>query len=60
VDVGVVGAHLRVIGYANYLLAWGSMYVWGFAWQDGTLAHPRWRPYALAGPLASPATCPPA
>lgn len=29
VDVGVVGAHLRVIGYANYLLVWGSMYVWG-------------------------------
>ena len=24
------------------------MYVWGFAWQDGTLTHPRWRPYALA------------
>ncbi len=48
VDVGVVGDHLPVIGYANYLLVWGSMYVWGFAWQDGTLTRPRWRPYALA------------
>ncbi|MGO9219202.1 MAG: acyltransferase family protein [Streptosporangiaceae bacterium] len=48
VDTAVIGAHLPVIGYANYLLVWGSMYVWGFAWQDGTLTHPRWRPYALA------------
>ena len=32
----------------NYLLVWGSMYQWGFAWQDGTLTRPRWRPYALA------------
>ncbi len=24
------------------------MYQWGFAWQDGTLTRPRWRPYALA------------
>jgi fucose 4-O-acetylase-like acetyltransferase len=48
VDTGVVGAHLPVIGYANYLLVWGSMYQWGFAWRDGTLTHPRWRPYAFA------------
>ena len=48
VDVGVVGAHLPVIGYANYLLVWGSIYQWGFAWQDGTLTCPRWRPFALA------------
>src|ERR1039457_5231577 len=48
VDAGVVGAHLPVIGYANYLLVWGSMYQWGFAWRDGTLTHPRWRPYAFA------------
>jgi hypothetical protein len=44
----VVGYHVKVVGYANYLLVWGSMYVWGFAWQDGTLTRPRWRPYALA------------
>ncbi len=48
VDAGVISAHLPVLGYANYLLVWGSMYVWGFAWQDGTLIHPRWRLYALA------------
>ena len=48
VDLGVVGYHVKVVGYANYLLVWGSMYVWGFAWQDGTLTRPRWRPYALA------------
>ena len=48
VDVGVVGAHLPAIGYANYVLVWGSMYQWGFAWRDGTLTRPRWRPYALA------------
>jgi fucose 4-O-acetylase-like acetyltransferase len=29
VDAGVVGAHLPVVGYVNYLLVWGSMYVWG-------------------------------
>ncbi len=48
VDVGVVGDRVHVIGYANYLLVWGSMHQWGFAWQDGTLTRARWRPYALA------------
>jgi fucose 4-O-acetylase-like acetyltransferase len=48
VDVGVVGPRLPVIGYANYLLVWGSMHQWGFAWQDGTLTRARWRPWALA------------
>jgi fucose 4-O-acetylase-like acetyltransferase len=48
VDAGVVGARLPVIGYANYLLVWGSMHQWGFAWQDGTLTRRRWRPYALS------------
>jgi fucose 4-O-acetylase-like acetyltransferase len=48
VDVGVIGARLPLIGYANYLLVWGSMHQWGFAWQDGTLTRVRWRPYALA------------
>jgi fucose 4-O-acetylase-like acetyltransferase len=48
VDAGVVGAHLPVIGYANYVLVWGSMYQWGFAWRDGTLTRPRSRPYAFA------------
>ena len=48
VDKGVIGSHLQVIGYANYLLVWGSIHQWGFAWRDGTLSRPRWRPYALA------------
>jgi hypothetical protein len=48
VDVGVDGPHLHVIGYLNYLFVWGSIHQWGFAWQDGSLTSPRWRPYALA------------
>ena len=47
VDVAVIGFHLPLIGFANYLLVWGSSHQWGFAWQTGTLIHPRWRPYAL-------------
>ncbi len=49
VDAAVLGLHLPVVGYANYLLVWGAMHQWGFAWQDGRLTSPRWRPYALAG-----------
>src|ERR1019366_6347257 len=48
VDAGVLGPHLHLIGFATYFLVWGSMHQWGFAWRDGTLTHPRWRPYALA------------
>ena len=48
VDAGVAGPHLHVIGYANYLLVWGCIHQWGFAWQDRTLTSPWWRPFALA------------
>jgi Acyltransferase family len=48
VDAGVLRLHLPVVGFANYLLVWGTVHQWGFAWQDGTLTRPRWRPYALA------------
>jgi fucose 4-O-acetylase-like acetyltransferase len=48
VEAAVLGPHWHVIGYANYLLVWGSMHQWGFAWQDGTLTRSRWRPLALA------------
>ena len=53
VDAGLLGARLPGIGYANYLLVWGTMHQWGFAWQDGTLTRRgpagwRWRPWALA------------
>ncbi|MET9660551.1 acyltransferase family protein [Streptomyces sp. NPDC006510] len=43
VDAVVLGPHLPLIGFANYLLVWGTMHQWGFAWQDGTLTRPRWR-----------------
>jgi surface polysaccharide O-acyltransferase-like enzyme len=49
VDAVVLGPHLRLAGFANYLLVWGSMHQWGFAWQDGSLTRPRWRPWFLAG-----------
>ncbi len=48
VDAGVAGPQLHVIGYANYLLVWGCIHQWGFAWQDRTLTSPWWRPLALA------------
>jgi hypothetical protein len=31
----VTGPHLHVLGYTNYLLVWGSVYLWGFAWAGG-------------------------
>jgi len=48
VDAAVLGLHLPVVGYANYLLVWGAMHQLGFGWHDGTLTRPRWRPYAMA------------
>src|SRR6266568_464002 len=48
VDLATIGAHLPLIGFANYLLVWGSMHQWGFAWRDGRLTRSRWRPWALA------------
>lgn len=48
VDAAVLGPRVPLIGYANYLLVWGAMHQWGFAWQDGTLTRPRWRCGALA------------
>ena len=56
VDIAVVGSHVPVIGFANYLLVWGSMHQWGFAWQDRSLTRPRWRPYALAAAGATTLT----
>jgi fucose 4-O-acetylase-like acetyltransferase len=48
VSVGVSVPHLRVLGYANYLLVWGAIHQVGFAWRDGSLTRARWHPYALA------------
>jgi len=47
-DAGLLGARLAALGDANYLLVWGTMHQWGFAWQDGTLTRGRWRPWVLA------------
>jgi fucose 4-O-acetylase-like acetyltransferase len=47
-SAGMTVPQLRAIGNANYLLVWGSIHQWGFAWRDGTLTRARWRPYALA------------
>ena len=57
VSAGVAGAHLHVIGYANYLLVWGSAQQWGFAWQDGTLTGRRWRPLAMIAGGAALLAC---
>jgi len=48
ISAGMAVPHLRMIGYANYLLVWGSIHQWGFAWRDGLLTRARWHPYALA------------
>jgi len=48
VNAGMAVPHLRGIGYANYLLAWGAIHQCGFAWRDGLLTRTRWQPYALA------------
>jgi len=33
VDAAVIGPHLHVIGYLNYLFVWGSIHQWGFGWR---------------------------
>ncbi|MGW3040249.1 acyltransferase family protein [Kitasatospora sp. NPDC001159] len=47
VDLAVLGPRLPVVGFANYLLVWGSMHQWGFAWYDGQLTSGR-RPFVMA------------
>ena len=49
VNVGARGLNVHLLGYLNYLLVWGSIHQWGFAWQDRTLTSPRWRLYVLTG-----------
>lgn len=48
VDTLVLVEHVRVLGYVNYILVWGTVHQMGFAWQDGTLTHGRRRLVALA------------
>jgi hypothetical protein len=47
VNAGERGSHLHFLGYAEYLLVWGSIHQWGFAWQDRSLTSPRWRLYVM-------------
>jgi hypothetical protein len=54
VSAGVTSPRLHVIGYADYLLVWGSVYPWGFAWADGTWTRAPWRPWLLAAGSAAP------
>ena len=49
VDVGVLWAGLPLIGFANYLLVWGSIHQWGFTWRDRTPAMSPGRAAILAG-----------
>ena len=48
IDVGVIGEHWRFVGWANYVLVWGTFHQLGFAWHEGFLAGRRGRPLALA------------
>jgi surface polysaccharide O-acyltransferase-like enzyme len=36
IDTGVVDASWHVVGWANYLLVWGTFHQLGFGWQDRT------------------------
>ena len=60
VDIAVTGPRLPLIGFANYLLVWGSIHQCGFAWRDGGLNRPRWLPWVLAaaGPSSWPGCWP--
>jgi hypothetical protein len=49
VDLGGDGRHPVLFGLPNYVLVWGAMHQWGFAWLDGSWSLRRWYPYALAG-----------
>ena len=48
IDIGYIEEHWRVVGWANYLLVWGTFHQLGFAWHDGFLAGRRGRAVALA------------
>ncbi|MFI9782892.1 acyltransferase [Kitasatospora sp. NPDC051984] len=47
VDLAILGPRLPVVGFANYVLVWGAMHQWGFAWHDGSLTRGH-RPLGLA------------
>jgi hypothetical protein len=47
IDVGVIEAHWHVVGWANYVLVWGTFHQLGFAWHQGFFAGRRSRPLVL-------------
>jgi surface polysaccharide O-acyltransferase-like enzyme len=47
-DVGVIEQHWHFVGWANYVLVWGTFHQLGFAWHDGFLTGRRGRALALA------------
>jgi surface polysaccharide O-acyltransferase-like enzyme len=49
IDVGVIEEHWHFVGWANYVLVWGTFHQLGFAWHQGFLAGRRGRAFALAG-----------
>ncbi|HEY3924795.1 MAG TPA: acyltransferase [Acidothermaceae bacterium] len=48
IDAGYVEEHWRFVGWANYLLVWGTFHQLGFAWQQGFLTGRRGRALVLA------------
>ncbi len=48
IDVAVVEGHWHFVGWANYLLVWGTFHQLGFAWHEGFLAGRRGRALVLA------------
>ena len=48
IDVAVIEGHWHFVGWANYLLVWGTFHQLGFAWHEGFLAGRRGRAAVLA------------
>ena len=49
IDVGVIEEHWHFVGWANYVLVWGTFHQLGFAWHEGFLTGRRGRASLLAG-----------
>lgn len=52
VNVLVLGPRLPLVGWLNYLLVWGGMYLLGFAWREGALRGARAWLMAAGGAVA--------
>jgi fucose 4-O-acetylase-like acetyltransferase len=47
IDAAVIEGHWHFVGWANYLLVWGTFHQLGFAWHEGFLAGRRGRAFAM-------------